>query len=122
MGKAVSSALAQWESLEVYLKEVGRLTASRARPNGKRRSEGIAGRPVYKVKPFLLELYPSPSDELAKGPFSELHFRDNTSRAPSDSIESNVQGYNSTCPKGDSRFNTHEWAPAKEYRLRLKRP
>src|SRR3974377_249883 len=57
----------------------------------------LLGRTKVRLKPLLLELHPSSSDELVKCPFSELRFRDDT-LAPSDSIKSNLQGYNSTSP------------------------
>ncbi len=34
----------------------------------------LLGRTKVRLKPLLLELYPSSSDELVKGPFSELRF------------------------------------------------
>ena len=82
----------------------------------------LLGRTKVRLKPLLLELYPSSSDELVKGPFSELRFRNET-LAPSDSIKSNLQGYNSLLPLNrDPRFNTHGRPPVQEYRLRLKQP
>jgi len=34
----------------------------------------LLGRTKVRLKPLLLELYPSSSDELVRGPFSELRF------------------------------------------------
>ena len=50
----------------------------------------LLGRTKVRLKPLLLELHPSSSDELVNRPFSELRFRDET-LAPSDSIKSNLQ-------------------------------
>jgi hypothetical protein len=82
----------------------------------------LLGRTKVRLKPLLLELYPSSSDEHCQRPIIGAALRGTPSRL-SDSINRISRGITPLLPlRRDPRFNTHGRPPAQECRLRRKRP